>query len=179
MVNGFISIDMLTVGSGVFSFVIFLLIHVITFRRVRPEHLLRSLLACVMGIMGLPVVLMGIFYICKLMNAPLEDWVCAAILASLIEGLLCFFYILCVFGPYETSVRMRLVREIAAAPPEGISMKELLQRYNHESIVNLRLKRLIGSGDIIEKDGRYRVGNRQNFFFIFDLIARVIKKWIG
>ena len=56
------TIDILTAGAGVFSFGIFLLVHVIIFRRVRPEGLLRSLLVCVIVLMGLPVGLMGVFY---------------------------------------------------------------------------------------------------------------------
>ena len=170
--------DILTAGSGFFSFGIFLLVHVITFRWVRPEHLLRSLLLCVTGVMALPMVLMGIFYILKEVDASLLAWVCAALLSSLIQGLLCFVYVLCVFGPYETSVRMRLVREIGVAGPKGISMEELSGRYNHQTIVDLRLQRLIGSGDIVENKGLYQAGRKQNFFFIFDAIAGVLKKWI-
>jgi hypothetical protein len=172
------TMDILTVGVGFFSFGIFLLVHLIIFRKVAPEHLLRSLLACVIAIMGLPLVLMGIFFSFQALDATVQAWICAALLALVIQGLLCFFYILCIFGPYETSVRMRLVREIAAVPSGGTSLKELLQRYNHETIVDLRLRRLLGSGDIIEKDGLYRVGHSRNFFFLFDAIAGVLKRWI-
>jgi len=171
--------DVLTMGTGFFSFGTFLLIHLIAFRRMAPEHLLRSLLTCVIAMMGLPILLMGIFYIFKLVDAALQAWVCAASLALVIQGLLCFVYVLCVFGPYETSVRMRLVREIAQEGSKGISLQDLLGRYNSETIVNVRLQRLLGSGDIVEKDGRYRVGHNRNFFFVFDVIAGVLKKWIN
>lgn len=173
------NIDILTVGVAIFSFVIFLLADFITFRRVRPERLLRSLLACIIAIMGLPALLMVIFFIFKMADEPLQAWVCAAVMASAIQGLLCFVYVLCIFGPYETSVRMRLVREIARGGGNGISPQELLGRYNPEIMVNLRLQRLIGSGDIVEKGGRYRVIKRGNLFFIFDAIAGVLKRWIG
>ena len=171
--------DVLTAGAGFFSFGIFLLIHLITFRAVRPERLLRSLLLCVVVMMACPVVLMGIFYNLKMVDEPLAAWVCAAALALVIQGLLCFVYVLCVFGPYETSVRMRLVREIAGGGGKGISPEELLLRYNAQTIVDVRLQRLKGSRDIIEKNGLYRVVSSKNFFFIFDAIAGVLKKWIG
>ncbi len=177
--EGLMTMDVLTAGAGIFSFLIFLSVHFITFRWVRPENLLRSLLVCVVTVMGFPVLLMGFFYILKAADATLQAWICAAILASVLQGLLCFVYVLCVFGPYETSVRMRLVREIALAPPGGISMEELARCYNTEIMVNLRLQRLLGSGDIIEKDGLYRIGREGNFFFIFDAIAAVLKKWIA
>ena len=173
------TIDVLTVGAGFFSFIVFLVIHFITFRWVRPEHLLKSLLGCVIAMMACPIVLIGILYSLKVVNATLGGWVCAAVLASVIQGLLCFVYVLCIFGPYETSVRMRLVREIAASAGNGVSLQELLSRYNPETLVNIRLQRLVGSGDLIEKDGRFRLGRSKNFFFVFDAIAGVIKKWIG
>lgn len=171
--------DILTVGVGFFSFGIFLLVHFITFRWVSPEHLLRSLLACVIAILACPVVLICIFSGFKVVDAPVYTWVFAAIFALVIQGLLCFVYVLCVFGPYETSIRMRLVREIAKGGDKGISLQELLVCYNPEIIVNIRLQRLIGSGDVIEDKGRYRTGRHQNFFFIFNAIGGLIKKWIG
>lgn len=173
------NIDLLTVIVGLGSFGIFLLVHVVTFRWVAPEHLLKSLLLCVIAVMALPVVFMGIFFIQKAVDAPLHLWICASLLAMMVDGLLCFVYVLCIFGPYETSVRMRLVREIAKSGPQGISLESLLNRYNAETIVSIRLQRLKGSGDIIEKDGRYQIANNRNFFFIFDAIAGILKKWIG
>lgn len=173
------AMDILTVAAGFFSFGIFLSVHLTAFRRVPPERLLRSLFACVVAIMGLPVLLMVIFYMLKAADATGQAWVCAGLLALVVEGLLCFVYILCVFGPYETSVRMRLIREIALAGPGGISMGELSRRYNTQTIVNVRLRRLIGSGDIIEKDGSYRSGGRKNIFSLFDAVAGIIKKWIN
>ncbi len=141
--------DILTTGVGFFSFGIFLLVHTITFRWVRPEYLLRSLLVCVIAIMACPVALIGIFFVIKIVDAPLYAWVCAALLASLVGGLLCFVYVLCIFGPYETSIRMRLVREIVRGGPGGISLQKLLGHYNSEAIVHVHLQRLLGSGDII------------------------------
>src|SRR5271167_632156 len=102
--------DILAVGTGVFSFGIFMIIHLISFRRLRPEQLLRSLFLILIGILSLPVFLMGIMFVLKISNETWQTWVCGTFLAMLIDGLLCFDYVLCIFGPYETSVRMRLVR---------------------------------------------------------------------
>jgi hypothetical protein len=171
--------DILTAGAGFLSFGIYLLIHVVTFRWVRPERLLKSLLAVMIAMMGLPVLLMLVFYFFKVVDAPLHEWVCAVLLAIVLQGLLCLVYVLCVFGPYETSIRMRLVREIAAGGTDGVSFKELSSRYNDETIVNIRLQRLTGSGDVIESNGRYRIARSQNLFFVFDIIPGVLKKWIN
>ena len=172
------TLDFLAVAVAFFSFGVFLLVNFITFRWVRPEHLLRSLLICVVAIMACPLALMGIFYLVRLIDVSPYAWMAASFLALSIQGLLCFFYVLCLFGPYETSIRMRLVREIARPGSQGLSLKELLERYNVETMVNLRLARLLGSGDIVCKNGLYQVGRGRNFFFVFDAIAAVIKKWI-
>jgi hypothetical protein len=122
---------------------------------------------------------MGVFLMFNMVPLSFWSWACAAAMATFLHGLLCFVYVLCVFGPYETSVRMRLVREIFNAPPGGMPDKELFQRYNNKNIVQIRLMRLIGSKDIIEKDGFYQAGSKTNAFFLFDIIAAGLVKMIG
>ena len=172
-------IDLLTVAVGFGSFGIFFLIHIITFRRLHPEALLKSLAACGVAIAVLPVMLMVILFFMKAVDAPVLSWVLAGVLATLISGGLSLVYVLTIFGPYETSVRMRLVREIAKGGPDGISHQELLDRYNARTIMDIRLRRLKGSGDVIEEGGLYRAGRTRNVFLLFDVVAGVIKKWIG
>ena len=171
--------DILTTGVGLVSFGVFFVIQVIAFRWLRPEELLKSLRACAAAIAALPLVLMAVFFIMKTADASLPEWFLAALLALSIAGLSCLFYVLCIFGPTETSVRMRLVREIARSAEQGISHQDLLARYNAQTILNIRLRRLKGSGDIIEQNGLYWTGNTRNIFFLFDVIAGIIKKWIG
>jgi hypothetical protein len=173
------NIDILTLVVAVFSFAVFLTVHFITFRWVSPERLLRSLLLCIIAVMALPALLMIVLFILNAAHETLQAWVCAAVLAVLIQGLMSFMYVLCIFGPYETSVRMRLIREIERGGSNGISPQELSARYNARTIVDIRLQRLIGSGDIAEKGGRYTVIRKGNLFFIFDAIAGVLKRWIG
>lgn len=172
-------IDVLTVAVSFFSFGIFLLIHWAGVRSLRPEQVLRTLSTTAIIGAVFPAALMAVLFIFKWTDASWQVWGFAGLLSMLLEGLLCCVYVLCVFGPYETSVRMRLVREIARAQSGGISRQELLKRYSAQTMVDVRLRRLLGSGDIVEKDGRYRVVRNKNLFFIFDSIAGVIKKWIG
>jgi len=172
-------LDMLAVTVGIISFCVCLLIQVISFRWLRPEEVLKSMLLCVIAIVVLPMALMGILFSTKAIEASFLGWVMASLLASLITVLLSFVYILCIFGPYETSVRLRLLREIAKGKDKGVSWEEISSQYNVEIMTNIRLQRLVRSGDVIEKDGLYQVGSNKNFYFIFDAIAGVIKKWIG
>jgi len=174
-----ISIDLLSVGIGLGSFGVFLILQVIFFRWIKPEALLKSLLLLVIGVSVLPISLMLICWKGKLSFAAPTTWMMGMMMASLLSFLLSFVYILCIFGPYETSVRMRLVCEIASCGKSGITRQELFKRYNSQVMAQLRLRRLIGSGDIIEKDGRYILIKKQNVFFLFDAIAGLLKKWIN
>lgn len=171
--------DILTNAVALVSFGLFMLTHVIICRRMSAEDLLKTLWASCASTMVLPVVLMGILYISGLLQLATEAWLCAAVLATLVHGIMCFVYVLCVFGPYETSVRMRLVREIGNAPSKGMPMAILNQRYNNETIVNIRLRRLLGSKYIKEHNGSYTAGVANNVFFVFDIVVKFLVKMIG
>ncbi|CCQ89719.1 membrane hypothetical protein [Nitrospina gracilis 3/211] len=57
----------------------------------------------------------------------------------------------------ETARRIRLLRELHEAGG-GLALDELLGRYNASQMVEIRLKRLLGTGQIVERDGRYFIG---------------------
>lgn len=57
----------------------------------------------------------------------------------------------------ETARRIRILRELKDSP-RGLTMDEILARYNAQQIVEQRLSRLINSGQTIYKDGKYYIG---------------------
>jgi len=57
----------------------------------------------------------------------------------------------------ETARRVRLLRELYENP-DGLTEAELLSRYNSREIVPVRLARLLGSGQILSREGRYCTG---------------------
>jgi hypothetical protein len=172
-------LDILTVAIAFGSFGIFLLVHLFFFRRIGPEHLFKSLLKALGMAMLFCLGVMTILFMGGVLKTSISAWLLCVGVALVITGQLCGFYVLCFFGPYETSVRMRLIREIAQAGAQGISAEKLLSRYNAIVITDLRLKRLLGSGDIVEKDGQYEMEQKQNFFFILDAVASILKKVIN
>ncbi len=173
------TMDMLIAGISLGSFGIFLIIKLFIFRWLKPEELLKSLKLIVAAAAGIPIIIAVTCFFKNIVSAPIEVWLCAGILSLGMYGLMCFSYILCIFGPYETSVRMRLVREIAKGSLEGLSFHDIDRNYNPRVITEIRIRRLKGSGDIVEFNGRYRARPTSNFFFLFDVIAGVLKKWIG
>jgi hypothetical protein len=68
----------------------------------------------------------------------------------------------------ETARRIRILRELYEAP-DGLPLEGILERYNAKHIVEMRLRRLIHNGQIVERDGRYYIGSP-----VMLLIARSI-----
>ncbi|MBI5042547.1 MAG: hypothetical protein HZC10_01655 [Nitrospirae bacterium] len=58
----------------------------------------------------------------------------------------------------ETARRIRILGEIYDSK-DGLSLEEILQRYNAKEIVEKRISRLLNNGQVILKNGRYYIGN--------------------
>lgn len=79
--------------------------------------------------------------------------------AAVVYSLLVLLYISLVFGMGEGAVRIRLLREINSRPSRSATLGEILQAYNAEKILEIRLERLVSAGHL-RFDGRhYQLGN--------------------
>ena len=58
----------------------------------------------------------------------------------------------------ETARRIRILTELADAG-NGLSLGEILGRYNSGDIIDRRLARLVDNGQVIYKNGKYYIGN--------------------
>jgi hypothetical protein len=58
----------------------------------------------------------------------------------------------------ETARRIRLVRELYESNG-GLTLQDVLERYNAKDIVEVRKNRLLRNGQIIYKNGRYFIGS--------------------
>ncbi len=58
----------------------------------------------------------------------------------------------------ETARRIRIIREIDAAG-RPLTREEILARYSAEEIVKVRINRLLSTGQITEREGRYYLAN--------------------
>lgn len=68
----------------------------------------------------------------------------------------CYFH----FGNLgETARRVRIVREIYEAGERGLTMEEILRCYDAREIFDRRLARLTGAGQIVLRDGHYRIAS--------------------
>ena len=66
----------------------------------------------------------------------------------------CYFHFV---GLSETARRIRLLAEIYASA-DGLSLEEMLARYNAREIVEKRIDRLLNNGQLGFKDGKYFIG---------------------
>jgi len=58
----------------------------------------------------------------------------------------------------ETARRVRILREIYDSP-SGLSIDEILARYNGKAILQYRMDRLLGNGQVILDQEKYKIGN--------------------
>lgn len=63
----------------------------------------------------------------------------------------------------QTAIRVRIYAELLASPG-GMSTQEIERRYDPETFVAVRLRRLIEGGDLIEKNGGYFLARKRLVF---------------
>ncbi len=137
-----------------FSFLINVISQILIFRMNSNFGLLKS--EYVGFIAGLITLILLHSYSFAEYFQPAAD-ICPITIANLlIYGSLsyCYFHFinLCL-----TARRIRLVRDIYKSA-NGLTISEILERYNAKSMIQIRLKRLLASGQIIFLNGEYYVG---------------------
>jgi hypothetical protein len=82
------------------------------------------------------------------------------ILALAVNGPIYFCLSYCYYSFVQlgqTSIRIRMYTEIALRP-SGVMISEIEREYDEKGLTEVRLQRLLESGDVIERDGNYFIG---------------------
>jgi hypothetical protein len=167
------SYDVLIVLMGFSCFAIWFVAQAMLFRFLKPEHLFKAVIESYVAGLLLCLVVGGlVFRFAPLGDALLYMFLCVAIYA--LAGL---FYVTCFLGPYETSIRMRLIRELAKAR-DGMPLADLLAQYNTAIILDQRLLRLLGPGDLVRRDGKFYSSKKGHVLFFLDAVARKLHAFI-
>lgn len=87
-----------------------------------------------------------------------------------------FSYILGLFGIPLTSVRIQFLLTLIARGGKGANVKALMKDYSKESLVNIRLHRLMTSGEIVKKGNYYMLGSRRSYFVLHNLFLLFLLK---
>lgn len=151
--------DLFIITIAVAGFFVFLILHCIVFRHIKKRDAIRWFLFLFVGV-GATLLLFSA-------------------IAALLYGLMASAYFMGVFGLLATSVRIRLLTEIADAREKGLSMQELSRRYNPKRIVRERLARFVSSGDIRHVNGYYVKGVGVTFFVLPAFFLHVMKILYG
>ena|SRR2546426_6316745 len=93
-------------------------------------------------------------------SAPAIDALGYGILWELTYLCLVYCYFFAFFNVGESARRVRLLIELVAAGERGLTLREILSAYNARMILEARLGRLLASGQIVERGGRYVIGTR-------------------
>jgi len=142
------SMDYLIILSSIISLLINICSQLLIFRYIPRLALLKSIfLGFSMGFLGL---FMLEFYYFKISS---YNFFTNFIIYSALGY--CYFNFV-TLG--ETARRIRLLTELYNVK-EGLSISELMERYNSKHMIELRINRLLYNGQIIERNGRYYIGN--------------------
>lgn len=100
------------------------------------------------------------------------------LISFVIYGLTSFLYIICIFGPFETSVRSRILRELCSCYPEGFSYQQILTKYNNRVIIQRRLDKLLCASKVSFDGQFYRLKKKMTFFSLTEFFVKQMKRWL-
>ena len=167
--------DLLTLFSSGSSFVLFLLLHVIIFRFISSSEVLGwivNVFAAGAIYNFVAIVVLGLLK----MNLAMAQMIVVFILSFLIYGLLSFLYMAYIFGTSESSIRLRLIHEISKTQKAGISLDEILKRYNTGILLKRRLDRLVYAKNLVYDGKLFHIGKRHNFFLLMVDVGSRLRK---
>ena len=171
------SLDLLAVIVGFASFSVFLIIFLIVMRYCRAQQLIAGIFKVFLGAM-----VAHVFFMINPETLALSDnkndFYLFIGTATLIYGLLAFIFVLCFFGPNETSIRMKIIA-LVGTHVEGLNRADIFKHYNARTMLEVRLKRLVGAGDIVLQEGKYKLIKQSNAFFIIDKLAAFLRLLYG
>lgn len=159
----------ITLGSIV-GFLVFFAAHVAVFRHIRRYHAVQWFFILIIVVGSL----LGVTQTWTTHLLPV-----ATLASVMLFVILACCYFMGVFGLMATSVRIRVLCEIARTGTRGMTMKQLITRYNSEVIVVQRLARLVSNGDLKYFGGKYHARNGFTFFVFPALVLRCMKLLYG
>ncbi len=175
-----VSCDQAIVFTAFAGFICYLIVQLTIFRFISSRRIIKGLLF--IFFLGAVVDITAgvyVFFVLDLKNSFGLPMLLLLLICSLgIYGLLCFLYVLYIYGPYESSIRIRILREFTDVYPKGLKREELLRNYNDEKILRTRLDRLVGSGDIVNREGRLWIGSQRSIFLMMERIAQFLRRVI-
>lgn len=163
----FSTLDTVIVGTALVSFAAFVVLHVLVIRYRQSVSSLKALKdVFVIGLaLNLALGFLAVRFVPDVSGSGTGGTLLAGGATSVfIYGVLAFVFVIAVFNLGETARRIRLLRELYRSPTRNLTLDEILETYNADVILTLRLSRLVRSGQLTFDGHGYRIGGR---FFLF------------
>lgn len=150
------TLELIQVFNPVIGLAVNVLVQILSFRWVKPLGLLKSVF---LGFgAGMLYMLESEYLIFAQSSAESMSAIWPNLAANTLTcGVLgyCYFHFI---NLGETGRRIRIVRELLSA--DGLTLEELLRRYNTSDMIEIRLTRLLNSGQIAERNGKLFINNQ-------------------
>ena len=75
-----------------------------------------------------------------------------------------------------TSPRTKMIIDLKSIKKNEVEIKKYLRKYNCQTIVNNRIRRLKSSGQIIERNNYFLKKDKKNFLYFVSLVFAFIEK---
>jgi hypothetical protein len=159
------------------SFCFFLVLHTYIFKHIDHKKVLIWIVnSCVLG--SIPTFVLSFLFP---LFSPIYEYtyviyvIVVCTVSFLLYSMLAIIYILGFFGLLESSLRIRILEEIARRGDRGMKREELFRIYNRNVIITKRLERFIETKDIDYRNGFYIMRPRFSYFNIHSYIFESIK----
>lgn len=149
-------------GTALFSFVLFLAVLVVVFRKTRQE----AAIAWILRMFFCVGFVVACFQFGSWNFSAYAWW-------AIVYTLLAALFVFGVFSSLEASLTIRIFTEIAQS--RGIGQGELMKRYNKSFVVRRRIERLLYSGELVATNGRYMRG-RASYFALREVFLNLFRK---
>ncbi len=161
-------VDFQIVSTAAVAFLVFVACQILVFRRI--DHRMAV-----------------VWFIRILASVGILLFTANALYGSLFAGFFAFIlymvascaYFMGVFGLLATSVRIRLLCEVAAAGEQGVTWDQLLRKYNKRMIIKKRLERFVASGEVVLRDRKYYIKEGLTFFRLPTILLSLMKTICG
>lgn len=142
--------------------VVFLLVHVFVIRTVGDSGVMIWLLRVFLSVSILGAGTLFFFF----QHLPIGILLLGVFSVLLVYALIVFSYTLGIFGITLTSVRIQILSTIKEAGYKGITTKRLFEEYNRTKMIRQRLHRLVTSGEVYEKKGKFEAAHSRSPFYM-------------
>ncbi len=171
-------VDILILINTLLGFITYMVVQVIVFRKIKQTEVLRGLFS-VYIISALTLVIVSLSsYFFSIVQESFAIIFLGLIISFFLYTILILGYIMVIFGITESSVRIRLLREISIFG-NGIKVAQILKIYNKDVILEKRLKRFLAAGAISLRNGYYQRERGFSAYTLPDLVIRFFWKLYG